>query len=110
MTVHSFQEARIAREQAAMKTGSQSLKDGDGGGTSGGMTNSSALDGRITRLEGAAVAAFIFLIVTFGGGYVLLSNQMASGFDRVGGKLDVMSRDIGKTQSDIAVLEERSKN
>lgn len=114
MTVLSFEEARTAREQAAIST-PPILKDGDGGGTSGGMGTD--LEKRVSTLEGdhrtlliAFGAAFVILIGAFGGGYLALSTQMSSGFDRLGSKLDVISSDAAATKTHVAVLDERSKN
>jgi len=68
-----------------------------------------ALEQRISRLEGAAVAAFVFLIATFGGGYVLLSNQLNDSTQRVEAKLDALIGEVSEVKSGVAVLEERSK-
>lgn len=86
------------------------LKHGDGDGTSDGMNGQgTTIEGRLTRLEGAAVAAFVLLMATFGGGYVLLSNQMSAGTERLSAKLDTISGSISDLKADVAVLDERSK-
>lgn len=66
------------------------------------------LEGRINRIETAAVGAFIFLIVTFGGGYVLLSNQQAANTAAITSKLDALSAQVGDVKTDVAVLKERT--
>jgi hypothetical protein len=110
MTVHSFEDARRQREAAGEQPLQPPLKDGGGGGTSDGMAGQgTTIEGRLTRLEGAAVAAFVFLMATFGGGYVLLSNQMNAGTDRLSAKLDAIAGSVSDLKADVAVLEERSK-
>lgn len=105
-----FRELQALRAEAREAQGASSpLRRNGGGGTSDGMSGpTSSLDSRLTRLEGAAVAAFVFLIVTFGGGYVLLSNQINAGTERLAGKLDGLSGSISRLQTDVAVLDERS--
>lgn len=66
------------------------------------------LEGRITRIEGAAVAAFVFLLVAFGSGYVLLSNQQAANTAAITGKLDTLSAQVADVKTDVAVLKERT--
>lgn len=109
-------DEKLVREKAPhwFTQGQPPLKRGDGDGTSDGMGTD--IEKRVSTLEGdhralmiAFGAAFVILISAFGGGYLALSNQISSGFDRVGTKLDVMSGDIAQTKTDIAVLEERSK-
>lgn|GEM_PF-5012458 len=122
--VHRIYPAKEAQEeldatQARLKIlarslAEEALRHGSGGGTSGGMGTD--LEKRISTLEGdhrallvAFGAAFVILIAAFAGGYLALSNQISSGFDRIGNKLDAMSADIAQTKTDVAVLEERSK-
>lgn len=86
------------------------LKPSGGGGTSDGMTGQgTTIEGRLTRLEGAAVAAFVLLMATFGGGYVLLSNQMGANTERLSAKLDAIAGSASELKADVAVLDERSK-
>lgn len=105
-------DEKLVRQKAPhwFTQGQPPLKDGGGGGTSDGMTGQgTTIEGRITRLEGAAVAAFVLLMATFGGGYVLLSNQTNTGFERLSDKLDVISGSVSELKADVAVLDERSK-
>lgn len=101
--------AQVQLNALARALAQEALRHGPGGGNSGGMTGqATSIEGRLTRLEGAAVAAFVFLIVAFGSGYVLLSSQINAGTERLAGKLDGVSGSISKLQTDVAVLEERS--
>lgn len=105
-------DERLVRERAPhwFTRNRPPLKDTGGDDTSGGMTTSAAnLESRLTRLEGAAVAAFVFLIVTFGGGYVLLSNQLNATTARLESKMDTIIGDLSDVKSGVAVLEERTK-
>lgn len=109
MTVYNFNDFRRERELVSFEPTEPTLKGGGGGGTSGGMYPANAnLEARISRLEGGAVAAVIFLLATFGGGYVLLSNQGNSNTDRLAAKLDTLTEQVAVIRTDAAVLKERS--
>ena len=106
--------AQVQLNSLARALAQEALRRGSGGGNSGGMATD--IDKRVSTLEGdhralliAFGAAFVILITALGGGYLALSNQISSGFDRAGTKFDVISSDIAQTKTDIAVLEERSK-
>lgn len=87
------------------------LKDGNGGGTSDGMGSAvDIIEKRVTRLEGAAVAAFIFLVVTFGGGYVLLSNQISASTERLADKIETVSKQVSDVDRSVARLEGASES
>ena len=104
MAVVDFESARQEREAAVRSLAPQEPLRKDGGG--GIFTDmATGLEQRVTRIEGAAVAAFVFLIVTFGGGYVLLSNQISSGFERVGDKVDAVSSQVAEVSERTARLE-----
>ena len=71
------------------------------------LSGMAALEARVNRIEGAAVAAFVFLLVAFASGYLLLSNQQAAQTEKISTKLDVLTAQLGEVRTDVAVIKER---
>lgn len=72
------------------------------------LPNMATLAGRVSRMEVGGVIAFFTLLITFGGGYVLLAGQQAAATDRLASKLDAISTQLGDVKTDVAVLKERT--
>lgn len=54
-------------------------------------------------------AAFVVLILAFGGGYLALSAQQSASTERLATKLDSIGTQLSDVKTGVAVLEERTK-
>lgn len=71
------------------------------------LSDMAAIEARVSRIESAAVAAFVFLLIAFASGYLLLSNQQAGQTERISAKLDTLTAQIGEVRTDVAMVKER---
>jgi len=78
------------------------------------MSERGQIAGRVDRLEsdhrfplGAFGAAFVFLILMFGSGYLALAAKIDSGFSASAQRSEALAASLAEVRTDVAVLTER---
>lgn len=107
--------AELARLREELRHARQHhpLNEGGGGGTSDGMgpweqsveSRLGQLHGDLRLMMGALVAGFLFLILAFGAGYKMLTDQMDANTDKLSVEIKALSTQMSISSERIAKLE-----
>lgn len=72
------------------------------------LTPMASVEGRITRLEGAAVAAFVFLLLAMTAGFFRLTDAATESDKAMAARLERIDATLGEIRTDVAILKERT--